>query len=214
MAAELLVGVDIGGTFTDFVVVDGASGRMRVHKVLTTPDDPSRAVMEGLRRLELPRGSIARLIHGTTLATNAIIQRTGARTALVTTRGFRDVLEIRREKRFDIHDVDIAMPAPLVQRLHRFEIEERVGAEGDVVRPLEDASVAAVADALESEGIESVAIVLLNSFVNAEHEQRVGALLAARLPGVFVSLSSEINPEIREYERTSHDRLSMPTFSR
>ncbi len=95
------------------------------------------------------------------------------------------------------------MLAPLVQRLHRFEIEERVVAEGDVVRPLEDASVAAVADALESEGIESVAIVLLNSFVNAEHEQRVGALLAARLPGVFVSLSSEINPEIREYERTS-----------
>jgi N-methylhydantoinase A len=201
--AELLVGIDIGGTFTDFVVIDGGSGRMTFDKVLTTPDDPSRAVIEGLRRLELPHERIGRVIHGTTLATNAIIQRTGARTALVTTRGFRDVLEIRREKRFDIHDVDIALPPPLVPRPHRFEVDERIGADGGVVAALKADSVVAVADALTAEGIESVAVVLLNSFVNPDHEHRVARLLAARLPGVFVSLSSEINPEIREYERTS-----------
>jgi N-methylhydantoinase A len=203
----MVVGVDIGGTFTDFVVLDRDSGEFEVGKVLTTPDDPSRAVLDGLSRLvdadDLRAGEVDAIIHGTTLATNAIVQRTGARTALVTTRGFRDVLEIRREKRFDIHDLSIDMPAPLVPRSLRFEVEERISSSGEVLADLEEQAVLELSKLLASEAIESIAVVLLNSFVNDEHERRLAELLARQLDGVFVSLSSTVNPEIREYERTS-----------
>ncbi len=201
------IGVDIGGTFTDLVLADDRTGTLRVDKILTTPKDPSQAVEAGLVRLldeaKAPGGEVRTLIHGTTLATNAIIERKGAKTALITTRGFRDALEIRREGRYDMYDLFIEPPPPLVPRRLRLEVGERIAADGSILEPLDEAEARVIIRKLLDEGVEAVAVSLLHSYRNPVHERRLGELLAEAAPHLATSLSSEVVPEIREYERTS-----------
>jgi N-methylhydantoinase A len=203
--AEARLGVDIGGTFTD-VALEIAERRYTA-KILTTPAAPERAVLEAmgavLREAALAPAELSIIIHGTTLATNAIIERKGAKTALLTTEGFRDTIEIRHENRFEQYDVNIDLPPPLVPRRLRFPVRERVDAHGRVLVPLDEDSVVALADRLAPLGIESVAIGFLHSFTNPAHERSAGEILAQRLPGVPVTLSSDVSPEMREYERFS-----------
>ena len=197
--------VDIGGTFTD-IVLETPQG-FESGKVLTTPDRPEQGVINGVRMvLEKAKVSASQLdlvIHGTTLATNAIIERRGARTALITTQGFRDTLEFAFGHRFDQYDLELERPEPLVSRPLRFEAVERVAADGSVLLALDEASVRAVAARLREEKIESVAVCFLHAYRNGAHEKRVRDILADECPGLFVSLSHEVCPEIREYERTS-----------
>jgi N-methylhydantoinase A len=201
------VGVDIGGTFTDLVVVDEATGTIHVGKVLTTPKDPAHGVEQGLQSLLGDAGTapaaITAVIHGTTLATNALIERKGARTALLTTAGFRDALEIRREGRYDMYDLFIDPPPPLVPRHLRKEVRERLLADGRVQAPLDEDAARAVVAGLARDEVEAVAICLLHAYVNPEHERRLAALVRAMAPGLPVSCSSDVVPEIREYERAS-----------
>ncbi len=199
------LGVDIGGTFTDVALEAG--GRRYSAKILTTPEAPERAVLEAigtvLREAALAPGDLSIIIHGTTLATNAIIERKGAKTALLTTEGFRDTIEIRHENRFEQYDVNIDLPPPLVPRRLRFPVRERIDARGRVLVPLDVAGVSSLADRLAAAGVQSVAIGFLHSFTNPAHERRVGEILAEGLPGVPVTLSSDVSPEMREYERFS-----------
>ena len=199
------LGVDIGGTFTDVALE--ARGRRFSAKILTTPEAPERAVLDAihtvLREAALAPVDMSIIIHGTTLATNAIIERKGAKTALLTTEGFRDTIEIRHENRFEQYDVNIDLPPPLVPRRRRFPVRERIDARGRVLIPLDEAGVSSLADRLAAEGIESVAIGFLHSFTNPAHERRAGELAAERLPAVPVTLSSDVSPEMREYERFS-----------
>jgi N-methylhydantoinase A len=199
------LGVDIGGTFTDVALEAG--GRRFSAKILTTPDAPERAVLHAMRTVlrdaDLMPGDLSIIIHGTTLATNAIIERKGARTALITTEGFRDTVEIRHENRFEQYDVNIDLPPPLVPRRLRFTVPERIDARGRIVTPLDEEAVAALADRLAALGVESVAVGFLHSFTNPAHETRTRDLLAASLPGVSVTLSCKVSPEMREYERFS-----------
>jgi N-methylhydantoinase A len=197
--------VDIGGTFTDLVVE--AAGRRTTAKVLTTPAAPERAVLQAidgvLRAALLQPGEVGLVIHGTTLATNAVIERNGARAALITTEGFRDVLAIADESRFDQYDIDLVKTAPLVPRELRLTVPERVAADGRVLVALDEAAVEALVPALRALGVESVAIGFLHSYVNPAHERRCAEILRAALPELWCTLSSEICPEIREYERFS-----------
>ena len=205
--AGVRVGVDIGGTFTDVLVYDGQGARFHIGKTLTTPDDPSRAVAEGLAGALADAGLspaiVSGIVHGTTLVTNAIIERKGARTALLTTRGFRDAVEIGREHRYDLYDIFLELPKPLVPRRLRLELDERVLADGSVLQPLDPAQVRELAGQLVEQRVEAVAVALLHSYRNPEHERQVAALLAEYAPDVTVSTSSDVVPEIREYERTS-----------
>ncbi|MGH7312693.1 MAG: hydantoinase/oxoprolinase family protein [Candidatus Rokuibacteriota bacterium] len=205
MTARL--GVDIGGTFTDLVVVDEITGTLTVGKVLTTPKDPAHGVEQGIRGLlqeaRLDAGAVRAVIHGTTLATNALIERTGARTALLTTAGFRDALEIRHEGRYDMYDLFIDPPPPLVPRHLRREVPERMLADGSVRNGLDAVVARGVVRELVAEGIEAVAICLLHSYVNPAHERQLAALVAEVAPSLPVSCSSDVVPEIREYERAS-----------
>ena len=184
-----------------------ASGEVRAAKVLTSYKDLASAVLEGVRQLTdgapQSRAAIERVVHGTTLATNALLQRKGAKTALLVTAGFRDTLELGRESRFDIYDIDIELPTPLVPRKLVFEIEERIGHDGEVALPLKDQQVKEVIRSLKQQDIEAVALCLLHAFRNPAHERRVAQLLARELPGVPVSISSDVMPDIREYERAS-----------
>ncbi|HXX83186.1 MAG TPA: hydantoinase/oxoprolinase family protein [Casimicrobiaceae bacterium] len=201
------VGVDVGGTFTDFVLLEDATGRLATYKCLTTPRDPSEAIEEGLRALasQVPGfvERLAELIHGTTLVINAIIERKGARTGLLTTRGFRDVLELGREIRYAAYDAFARMPEPLVPRERRLEVNERLRADGSVLAPLDEAQAREAVRALASQRVESVAVCLLNSFENPAHELALKRILAEELPGTSMSISYEVLPQIREYERTS-----------
>ncbi len=202
-----MLGVDIGGTFTDFVLLDEVSGRAMTGKVLTRRDDLAGGVLLGvqelLARYDIPGRAVRKVVHGTTLATNALIERRGARTALVVTRGFRDILMLARESRYDIFDVDLEVPRPLVPRRLVFEVTERVAADGAVVEPLALDEVAAIARSLEAQRIDAVAVCLLHSFRNPQHERDLGAALAALVPDIAVSLSSDVMPDVREYERAS-----------
>jgi len=195
--------VDIGGTFTDIVVE--APGRQITTKVLTTPRAPECAVLDGveevLRRAGLTPAEVGLVIHGTTLATNAIIERKGARTALVTTEGFRDVLAIADESRFDQYDIDLLKTEPLVPRYLRLTVAERMTAKGEVLVPLDEAAVVRLAAELERLDVESVAIGFLHSYANPAHERRCAELLRAALPHLWITSSCEACPEIREYER-------------
>jgi N-methylhydantoinase A len=197
--------VDIGGTFTDVVLENGATSH--AIKVLTTPDAPEHAVLEGVRAIlaeaKCRPQDVALVVHGTTLATNALIERKGARTALITTEGFRDSVEMAWEHRFEQYDIYMERPQPLVSRDLRFGIPERVASDGAVLLPLDESAVRRVAAQLKAEKIEAVAVCFLHSFTNEAHERRTGEILAEELPGVAVSLSCEVCPEIREYERTS-----------
>jgi len=207
MSARLAV--DIGGTFTDVVLEIGQGSSTTAHatKILTTPDAPERAVLEGVRAIlaeaKCRPGDVTLVVHGTTLATNALIERKGARTALVTTAGFRDSVEMAWEHRFEQYDIYMERPEPLVSRDLRFGVPERVAADGAVLLALDEKAVRAVAADLRKEKVEAVAVCFLHSFTNEAHERRTGAILAEELPGVAISLSCEVCPEIREYERTS-----------
>ncbi|KAF0107952.1 MAG: N-methylhydantoinase A [Anaerolineaceae bacterium] len=204
---SLRIGIDIGGTFTDFVVYDPSTQRIRTFKLLSTPRDPAEAVLQGLKRIQDESSSIVHgpqsitVIHGSTVATNALLERKGAPTALVTTRGFRDVLQIGRQNRPALYDFFADPLPPLVPSELRFEVNERVDHEGNILQALDDAEVDGIAEKLKTKNIKSVAVCLLFSFLRPEHEQRIGGKL--RQAGYLVSLSSEIIPEYREYERTS-----------
>src|SRR5437870_3154936 len=195
---------DIGGTFTD-VVLESPAGRDTA-KVLTTPA-PEVGVLEGVRRVlaaaGLPPSEVSVFVHGTTLATNALIERKGARTAFVTTEGFRDILEMGYEKRFEQYDIYMERPPALVPRELRFTVVERISAAGRVLMPLDEADVARAAAAIRAAGATSVAVGLIHAYAHPQHERKVRAILGAALPGVSVCLSSEVAPEIREYERFS-----------
>src|SRR5690242_343261 len=191
------VGVDVGGTFTDLVAI--VDGELVTAKVPSVPGAQARGVAAALRAVD---GPIRVLAQGTTVATNALLERRGARTALVTTEGFRDVIEIGRQARASLYDLTAHAPAPLVPRELRFVVRERMGPEGVLV-PLSEESVAEVVEAVRRAGVEAVAVCLLFSYLHPEHERRVGEALRAALPGVRVSLSTELLPEFREYERCS-----------
>ena len=204
-ARAVRLAVDIGGTFTD-VALDAPRGRVTA-KVLTTPDAPERGVMEAVTAVAAKAGcalgGIDLVIHGTTLATNALIERKGAVTALVTTEGFRDSVEIAYEHRFEQYDVYLEKPQPLVPRQRRHTVPERMSARGEVLRALDESAVHALIPVLEQEHVSSVAVGLLHSYANPAHELRVRQILLEHLPGLWVSLSSEVSPELREYERLS-----------
>lgn len=199
-------GIDIGGTFTDLLLVDD-HGRTIIGKTLTTPDDPSAAVESELREAlrEVDAGAAGRgtLVHGTTLVTNAIIERRGPPTALLATAGFRDAVEIGREHRFDLYDLNLEFPRPLVPRYLRFDVPERIAADGTVVLPLDEDYVRRLVGELRDRGIGAIAVCYLHSFRNPVHERRTADLIAAIAPRIRVSLSSEVAPEIREFQRMS-----------
>ena len=201
-----IVGVDVGGTFTDFYAVSAEDGRVRIAKRPSTRDNPGRAVIEGLGELAeagVPLPDVRRVAHGTTVATNAIIQRRGGRVVLLTTAGFRDLLEIGRQIRPHMYDLYRDQPPPLVPRERRIEVEERITSGGRVVRRLEDAAVADAVNRLDGIEADACAVCLLFAFRNPEHESRVGAAIRAARPDLRVSLSSEVQPEFREFERCS-----------
>ena len=197
------LGVDIGGTFTD-VVLETSHGLFSA-KVLTTAGAPEDAIVDGMYRVcakaGLAPGAITQIIHGTTLATNALIERRGAKTALITTEGFRDVIEMRTESRFEQYDLNLVLPEPLLPRNRRYVVAERMEATGRVLIPLDRAEIEALAQELGQAAYESIAVGLLHSYVNDSHERLIRDVLADRLPGVMVSLSSEVSPQMREYER-------------
>ncbi len=201
------LGVDIGGTFTDLVVIDDATGTARVGKVLTTAKDPAHGVEEGIHALLDEAGvrsdAVRAVVHGTTLATNALIERKGAKTALLTTEGFRDALEIRREGRYDMYDLFIDPPPPLVPRHLRREVPERLLADGSILKTLDEAAARRALAELARDGVEALAICLLHAYVNPAHERRLSEIAREVSPGLSVSCSSEVVPEIREYERAS-----------
>ncbi len=197
------LGVDIGGTFTDIVLEAG--DRLTSTKVLTTYSAPETAIIEGMHKVCAEAGvapsSISQIIHGTTLATNALIERRGAKTALITTKGFRDVIEMRTESRFEQYDLNLRLPDPLLRREQRYVVDERIDARGGVLVPIDRSEVEKLADALADANYESIAVGLLHSYVNDSHERLIRDILAERLPDVMVSLSSEVSPQMREYER-------------
>ena len=200
-----IIGVDVGGTFTDFHILDTLSTRTTVFKVSSTPDNPALAIVDGLRELErqgvVALDDIRRLCHGTTVATNALIQRRGGRVALITTQGFRDLLEIGRQIRPHLYDLQTDQPEPLVPRERRLEAPERLLATGQVLRPLDAGAAQEIAAAVAAAGVDACAVCLLFAFLDPAHERTLAAALEAR--GIPVSLSSEVQPEFREYERMS-----------
>ncbi|MBI3044441.1 MAG: hydantoinase/oxoprolinase family protein [Betaproteobacteria bacterium] len=201
------IGVDIGGTFTDVVAFGRAAGRLAVAKVLTDHADLARGVIAGIQRIleknRIDPGSVTRVVHGTTLVTNSLIERRGAKTALIVTRGFGDVLEMGRESRYDIYDIDIDIPAPIVARELVFEVTERLDFKGGVLTPLDESDVDGVVAKLREFQVQSAAVCLLHSYADPVHEARIAEILTARLPGLSVSLSSDVMPDLREYERAS-----------
>jgi N-methylhydantoinase A len=208
------LGVDVGGTFTDLVVLHG--GELRTAKVPSTPSDQSEGVLAAVGAAEVEGAALAAFAHGMTVATNALLERSGARVALVTTEGFRDVLEIARQNRPALYDLTAGRPPALVPRELRFCVRERMGPDGEL-EPLDEASLAAAVAAVHEADVEAVAVCLLFAFLHPEHERAVGEALRGALDGVHVSLSSEVLPEFREYERfatTTADAYLAPRLSR
>jgi N-methylhydantoinase A len=208
MARTVRIGVDVGGTFTDFVLYDEATGRAHTGKRLTTPEAPSVAIVEGIARLLSETGIDAEqlhsVVHGTTLITNTLIERTGARVGLIGSQGFRDVLEMAREIRYDLYDLFIEPPPTLVPRHRRLTVPERVSVDGEIVLELDEGALRrAVRHLVEKEGIEALAIAFMHSYRNAAPERRAGEIVRELYPDLPLTLSSDVAPEIREYERTS-----------
>lgn len=201
------VGVDVGGTFTDFVLFDDVAGALYYFKEPSTSQDPSQAIRNGLsqalQKYELKPDQIGFVGHGTTLGTNMVIERRTAKTGLITTKGFRDVLEIGRQMRPNVYDYKIVKPVPIAARQHRIEVSERMDVHGNVLVDLDEAELSSGLDALKEQGIEAVAICYLHSYLFPDHEKRTEALVREMLPDVFVSRSSDVLPEFREYERFS-----------
>lgn len=215
------LGSDIGGTFTDLVIIDDATGKIDIEKVLTTPSDPSLAIERGLQTLDdrikncIAEASL--LVHGTTLVINAVLERKGAVTGLITTRGFRDVIEIGTEKRYDGNDLQLDLPEPLVPRPLRLEADERMHASGVVLKGLDEQSVVKAVETLLAKGAKSIAVCLINSFANPLHEKRIGEILARVAPSIPVTLSHEVMRELKEYERattTTVNAYAKPVVSR
>lgn len=199
--SQLRVAVDVGGTFTDVCIFDEATHQVRVTKVPSTPDDPMRAVLDGVRRGEIDLAEVALFSHGTTVATNALITRRFPAAALITTRGFRDVIEIRDGTKDDLWDAYRDVAQPYIRRRDRFEVSERVDFSGDVVAPLDEEEARRVAGLLRARGVTTVAVCFINSYANPAHEIRMREILEEELPDASVSTSAEILPEIFEYER-------------
>ena len=201
------IGIDIGGTFTDVALVDEDGGRIGVAKVPTTPRDFGQGVLDGMNavieRYGIDPADVGLLAHATTVVTNAILEQKGARAATISTRGFRDVLELRRSARADLYDLFQDPPHMLVPRRRRLEITERIGADAQVVTPLAEDEIPALVEQLRGMEVEAIAVSLLFSFLNPDHERRLGAALREAFPDIPVYLSSEVLPEIREFERTS-----------
>jgi N-methylhydantoinase A len=201
------LGIDIGGTFTDLVLMDDTTGKLNFAKTLTTYPDPAVGIMNGVQEIlsnfEIKIEDIDTLVHGTTLVTNAIIERKGAKTGLITTQGFEDVLEIGREMRYDIYDLFITLPPPIVPQNLRIGVKERLDKNGNIVTKLSTKSLKSALERLNTEGVESVGVCLLHSFANPKHEQMIGNFIKKNYPNLYYSLSSDVMPEIREYERTS-----------
>jgi N-methylhydantoinase A len=197
------VGIDIGGTFTDIVTFDERTGSVTRAKTLSTPDAPEQGFNDALQLVEADVGDMRALIHGTTIVTNLILERKGARVALITTTGFRDVLEIMRATRPMPYDLFWRKPLPVIPRSLRFEVDERVNAFGEIVRPLERAAVAEVIEHVLAQDVEAVAVCLMHSYTNDVHERQIEAILRERRPDLPISISSRICREIREYERTN-----------
>ena len=203
MRQAIRLGVDIGGTFTDAVLE--ANGQRYSTKVLTTYGAPEDAILESMgqlcRKAGIQPDAIEQIIHGTTLATNALIERRGAKTAFITTKGFRDVIEMRTESRFEQYDLNLKLPDPLLPRNRRYVVEERISASGDVLIELDVAGCEALAKKLAKANYESIAIGLLHSYVNDSHEKQIADIFRQHMPSVLISLSSSVSPQMREYER-------------
>jgi len=207
MAATIRIGIDVGGTFTDLFLLDEAGGKAIRHKLPSTPGDPYKAPIQGIREILQKAGAKPGQVRfvglGTTVATNALLERKGAVTGLITTAGFRDLLEIGRQKRPHVYDLFVRKPEPLVLRELRLEVEERIAADGSVITALNEADVGEALDRLVAHGVTSIAVCFLNSYANPSHEHRVVELARARCPNIAVTSSQELIPEFREYERLS-----------
>lgn len=203
----IMVGCDVGGTFTDFIFIDPSDGGVVTGKVLTTPADPSEAILAGIQDYSDKRGGdfsfAQQVVHGTTLGINALLERRGARTGLLATDGFRDILDIRRCARVDMYDLSGDFPPPLISRRDRRDVKERVYSDGSVLKPLDEDHARGQIRSLLEDGVESIAICTLHSYLNADHEIRLGELVAEVAPGIPVSLSSQVAGEIKEFERLS-----------
>lgn len=215
------IGVDVGGTFTDLYAFNRSTGDVVLHKTSSTPHNPAEAILEGLSQLaeraSIPLSDVGALAHGTTVATNALIQRRGARVAVVTTRNFRDLVEIGRQVRPKLYDLKADYPMPLAERDMRFEVDERIGPDGEVIEPLDLSSVDTVIEKLRASGAEACAIAFLFAYLNPSHEEAVRERIAKALPQLAISTSSGVQPEFREYERTSTTLLNaylQPAFAR
>jgi N-methylhydantoinase A len=215
----LRIGVDIGGTFTDFALHDAKAASIAIHKRLTTPDDPARAVIDGVialaRQAGIALGDVVEIVHGTTLVTNAVIERRGARTGMLATAGFPDIMDMGFERRYDLFDLRIKYPPPLVPRSLRLEVDERVRFDGSIERPLDEAGVREAAARLKAAGVEAVAVCFLHAYANPAHERRAVEILAEAAPGLFVSGSADVFPNMREFERwttTTVNAFTGPMF--
>lgn len=215
------IGVDIGGTFTDFALYDARGSKMAIYKCLTTPRDPSEAVLDGVKALiareNVGIADVTDVIHGTTLVTNAVIERKGAVTGMLVTAGFGDIMDMGFERRYDLFDLRIKYPAPLVPRRLRIEVPERVRFDGTVEMPLDEAAVRASAARFKELGVEAVAICFLHAYAHPEHEQRAAVLLQEAAPNLFISSSADVFPHMREFERwttTTVNAFTQPMFDR
>ena len=215
------IGVDIGGTFTDFALSSATGGRMAIHKRLTTPHDPSEAVLAGVATLIAENGvdigAVSDIVHGTTLVTNAVIERRGAVTGMLVTAGFGDIMDMGLERRYDLFDLRIKYPPPLVPRRLRIEVEERVRYDGSIERPLDEAAVRAAALKFRDLGVEAVAVCFLHAYANPEPEARAAEILRATAPEITVSTSADVFPNMREFERwttTTLNAFTQPMFDR
>jgi len=215
------IGVDIGGTFTDFALYDARQAKMGVHKQLTTPSDPSQAVIEGVKvlvdRHKISINDITDIVHGTTLVTNAVIERRGAVTGMLASKGFSDIIDMGFERRYDLFDLRVKYPQPLAPRRFRIEVAERVRHDGSVETPLDEAAVKVAAHRFRELGVEAVAICFIHSYANPEHEKRAAEILHEAEPGLFISGSAEVFPNMREFERwttTTVNAFTQPMFDR
>ena len=215
------IGVDIGGTFTDFALFDARGAKMAIHKRLTTPGDPSEAVLAGIETLISDNGigiaDVEDVVHGTTLVTNAVIERRGAVTGMLVTAGFGDIMDMGFERRYDLFDLRIKYPPPLVPRRLRIEVPERVRHDGSVERDLDEAAVTAAAAKFKELGVEAVAVCFLHAYANADHEVRAAELLRAAAPSLAISTSADVFPNMREFERwttTTVNAFTQPMFDR
>lgn len=206
------IGVDVGGTFTDVCMFNQDNGDVKVYKLPSTPADPSEAIGRGIKEiLELygvSPSEVSNLVHGTTVATNATLERKGAKTAIITTKGFRDLIELARQTRASLYDTQVEKPVPIIYRKMRREVDERIMADGTVFKPLDIKEVEKIVDELKAEGTEAYAVCLLHAYLNPVHEKAIKEVILKRHPGAYISISSEVLPEIREYERLTTTALN------